>query len=130
MTLYTYSFPRHMARRWMAAAEQASRPRYLAVNVRDENDAFVLTALVPGLKSDDLSIQVLEDVVNIEGKLAEAEQDYLLQELPSGSFRRELRLPAPLDADKVEAKIADGILTVRLPKAESARPKSIKIVTK
>jgi HSP20 family protein len=119
-----------MARRWMAAAEQASRPRYLAVNVRDENDAFVLTALVPGLKSDDLSIQVLEDVVNIEGKLAEAEQDYLLQELPSGSFRRELRLPAPLDADKVEAKIADGILTVRLPKAESARPKSIKIVTK
>ncbi len=130
MTLYAYSFPRHMARRWMAA-DNASRERYLAVNVRDENDAYVLTALVPGLKADDLNIQVLEDVVSIEGKISEnEEQEYLLQELPFGSFRRELRLPAPLDAEKVEAKIADGILTVRLPKAESARPRSIKVLAK
>src|SRR5512135_2158782 len=92
MTLYAYSFPRHMARRWMAA-DNASRERYLAVNVRDENDAYVLTALVPGLKADDLNIQVLEDVVSIEGKLADADQEYLLRELPSGDFRRELRLP-------------------------------------
>ncbi len=130
MTLYTYSFPRRMARRWMAADQDGSSMRTLAVNVRDEDEAYILTALVPGLKADDLSIQVLEDVVSIEGKLAEVDQEYLLLELPSGSFRRELRLPAPLDAEKVEAKIADGILTVRLPKAESARPKSIKVVAK
>ena len=129
MTLYAYSFPRRMARRWMAAQDGFS-PRTLAVNVRDEDDAYVLTALVPGLKADDLNIQVLEDVVSIEGKLADADQEYLLRELPSGAFRRELRLPAPLEAEKVEAKIADGILTVRLPKAESARPRSIKILAK
>ena len=112
MTLYAYSFPRRMARRWMAAAENATSSRYLAVNVRDDDDAFVLSALVPGLKADDLSIQVLEDVVRIEGRMADSEGEYLLQELPTGSFRRELRLPAPLDAEKVEAKISDGILTV------------------
>jgi HSP20 family protein len=114
----------------MAAAEHAPAARYLAVNVRDEGEAFVLTALVPGLKADDLSIQVLEDLVRIEGKLAEADDQYLLQELPTGSFQRELRLPTPLEADKVDAKIADGILTLRLPKAESARPRNIKIATK
>ncbi len=130
MTLYAYTIPQRMARRWMAATEQAPRSRYLAVNVRDDSDAFVLTALVPGLKADDLTIQVLEDVVRIEGKIAEAENDYVLQELPTGSLQRELRLPTPLEADKVEAKIADGILTLRLPKAESARPRNIKIATK
>ncbi len=130
MTLYAYSFPRHMARRWMAAAQEGFSPRTLAVNVRDEDDAFVLTALVPGLKADDLNIQVLEDVVSIEGKMADAQDEYLLRELPSGTFHRDLRLPAPLDAEKVEAKIADGILTIRLPKAESARPKNIKILAK
>ena len=130
MTLYAYSFPRRMARRWMDAAQNGSAPRYLAVNVADDNDAYVLTALVPGLKSDDLSIQVLEDVVTIEGKMADSAGEYLLHELPSGSFQRQLRLPAALDAEHVEAKLADGILTVRLPKAESARPKTIKVSVK
>ena len=130
MTLYTYAFPHRTARRWMAAAEHAPAARYLAVNVRDEGEAFVLTALVPGLKADDLSIQVLEDLVRIEGKLAGADDQYVLRELPTGSFERELRLPTPLEADKVDAKIADGILTLRLPKAESARPRNIKIATK
>ena len=130
MTFYAYPFPHRMARRWMAAAEHSQSARFLAVNVRDESDAFVLTALVPGLKADDLDIQVLEDVVRIEGKFAPDENKYLLQELPSGSIRRELRMPSPLDADKVEAKITDGVLTLRLPKAESARQKTIKIASK
>ena len=130
MTFYAYPFPRRMARRWMAAAGHSQSARFLAVNVRDEDDAFVLTALVPGLKADDLDIQVLEDVVRIEGKFAQDENEYLLQELPNGSIRRELRMPSALDADKVEAKITDGVLALRLPKAESARPKTIKIASK
>ena len=130
MTFYAYPFPHRMARRWMAAAEHSQSARFMAVNVRDESDAFVLTALVPGIKADDLDIQVLEDVVRIEGKFVADENEYLLQELPSGTIRRELRMPSPLDADKVEAKITDGVLTLRLPKAESARPKTIKIASK
>jgi HSP20 family protein len=119
-----------MARRWLAADDHVQSARFLAVNIRDEDETFVLTALVPGLKADDLNIQVLDDVVRIEGEFPADESEYLLQELPNGSFRRELRLPSELEADKVEAKIADGILTLRLPKAESAKPKKIKIASK
>ena len=50
-----------------------------------------------------------------------------MQELHGGAFRREMRLPTALETDKVEAKIVDGVLTLRLPKAETARPRTIKI---
>jgi HSP20 family protein len=130
MTLYAYPFPHRMARRWMATAETAQTDRYLAVNIQDENEAYVLTALVPGLKAEDVNVQVLEDVVSIEGKYPEDENEYLVKELSSGSFRRELRLPVALESNKVEATIVDGVLTVRLPKAESARPKTIKVAVK
>lgn len=131
MTFYVQPFPhRHsMPRRWMRMADE-SIERRLAANVRDEEDAFVLTALVPGLKADDLTINILEEVVSVEGEFPQDENEYLLRELPSGKFSRSLRLPAPVNADKAEAKIADGVLTLRLPKAESARPKKIKIAAR
>ena len=108
----------------------SSSEHFLNVNVRDEEDTFVLSALVPGLKADELNIQVLENVVRIEGEYRANEEDYLLHELPIGSFRRVLRMPTEIDADKVEAKINEGVLTLRLPKAESSRPKKIKIAAK
>ncbi len=124
MTFYMQTYPyRRMARRWAEDREQT-----LGVNVREEPDAYVLSALVPGIKSEELNIQVLEDVVRIEAEYKAEENDgYLVHELPAGSFTRTLRLPAPLDADHVEADITNGVLTLRLPKAESARPKQIKI---
>ena len=132
MTFYIQPYPYHRMSRRMAAVNGGSaRPHFhLGLNVRDEEDTFVLSALVPGLKADDLSIQVLEDVIHIEGEYPQDEQEYLLNELPSGAFHRALRLPSAIDADKVEAKITDGVLTLRLPKAESARPKKIKVAAK
>jgi HSP20 family protein len=73
---------------------------------------------------------VLEDVVRIQGEYRKDENEYLMRELPSGSFTRTLRLPTVIDADQVEARIADGVLTLTLPKAESARPRRISIKTK
>ena len=130
MTLYAYALPHRMARRWMAAPEQLRGPRHLPVNVRDEGEDFVLTAALPGLRAEDLKIQVLDDVVLIEGQFSADENEYLVHELPEGAFRRELSLSAPLDADKVEAKMADGVLSLRLPKAESAKPRTIKVAVK
>ncbi len=130
MTVYAYPFPYHRARHWMAAGERGAGHRVLPVNVHDEDNSFVLTALIPGLKAENVNIQVLKDVVRIEGDYTEDEKEYLLQEIPVGSFHRELRLPSPVEADQVEAHIADGILTLRLPKAESSRPKTIKVAAK
>lgn len=123
MTFYVQTYPyRRMARRWAENREQT-----LGINVREEDDAYVLSALVPGIKSDELNIQVLEDVVRIAGEYKSDENSYLVRELPNGSFARTLRLPAPIDADHVDANITDGVLTLRLPKSESARPKQIRI---
>jgi len=133
MTFYLQPFPyrRTMPRRSLSVrmADEAVE-HSLAADIRDEEDAFVLTALVPGLKADDLTINILEDVVSIEGEYKQDENEYLMRELPSGKFHRSLRLPAAVNSDKAEAKIADGVLTLRLPKAESARPKKIKIAVK
>jgi HSP20 family protein len=124
MTLYIQPYPfQRAARRFV----EQPRQRSLGVNIREEDEAYILSALVPGLKAEDLNIQILEDVVSIEGEYKAQEAEFLLNELPSGSFRRTLRLPNEVDSEKVEAKIADGVLTLTLPKAESARPKKIKI---
>lgn len=125
MSLYIQPYPfRRVVRR---LAEQP-RQNSLRVNVREEEDAYTLYALVPGLKAEDLNIQVLENVVSIEGEYkADENADFVLNEIPQGEFRRTLRMPAEIDAEKVEAKILDGVLTLTLPKAESARPKKIKI---
>jgi HSP20 family protein len=132
MSYFIAPYPYRMARRWarMANYEEPSHDFTLAVDVRDEAEDYILTALVPGMKAEDLNIQILEDVVTVEGEFKADENEYLMRELPHGSFRRTLRLPAELDADKAQAKITDGVLTLRIPKAESARPKTIKVAVK
>ncbi|MEN9562572.1 MAG: hypothetical protein RIR73_816 [Chloroflexota bacterium] len=125
MTLYIQPYPfRRMVRR---AVTQQPQPLALSVNIREEENAYVLYALVPGLKAEDLNIQVLENVVSIEGEYKDDEASFLMNELPRGAFRRSLRMPSEIDSEKVEARIADGILTLTLPKAESARPKKIQV---
>ena len=134
MTFYLQAYPsnriqgqprRRVVRRWVENDQHT-----LNVNIHEEDDAFVLSALVPGLKADDLNIQVLDDVLRIEGEYKLGENQYLVQELPSGSFSRSLRMPASIEADSVEAKIVNGVLTLTLPKAESAKPKRIQIKSK
>ena len=124
MSLYIQPYPFRRIARHVASQP---RERTLGINIREQDDAYVLSALVPGLKAEDLNIQVLEDVVSIEGEYKTDEAEYVLSELPSGAFRRSLRLPTPIEAENVEARIADGVLTLSLPKAESARPRKIQV---
>ena len=124
MTFYLQTYPyRRMARRWAEDRDQT-----LGINVREEDEAYILSALVPGIEAEDLNIQVLEDVVHVKAeRKADEDGNYLVQELPTGALTRTLRLPAAIDADQVDAKVTNGVLTLRLPKAASARPKQIKI---
>jgi len=130
MTYFVTTHPNTLTRRWVTRTQPQETARPLPVDIRDDGEAFTLTAYVPGLKAEDLNIQILDDSLTIEGKFGNQEGEYLLSELPAGSFRRSLRLPTPLDADKTEASIENGILTLRVPRSETAKPRSIAVTSK
>ena len=131
MTYFIAPHPYRLAHRWASMAGiEPTHDFTLSVDVREEDEAYIINALVPGMKADDLNIQILEDVVTISGEFKADESEYLMRELPHGSFERTLRLPVALDANLAEAKITDGVLTLRLVKAESARPHTIKVAVK
>ena len=112
--------------------QSAEREALLAVNVMVEDDAFTVKALVPGLNADDLNIEILNNTVAIRGEFPAEQAEtvrYLAYELPTGRFARVINLPVDVEAGKVEASIKEGVLTLRIPKAEAHRPKTIKIST-
>jgi HSP20 family protein len=108
---------------------------HIPLDVKDEKDAFVLYAIVPGLQAEDIEIEILNDTVSIQGEFnyeteVEEAENFLRRERPSGRFYRSLRFATKLEADKAEAKLENGILTLRIPKVAEAQPKSIKVKTK
>lgn len=114
------------------ALEEVSRGKILIpVNVRADGDTFVITAWVPGISAKDLHIQVLDNTISIEGEFQAPEKDdYLVQEIPVGAFQRVITLPTALEPGEAEAELHDGVLTLRVPKAQAVRPKEIKVKVK
>jgi HSP20 family protein len=115
-------------------ADSAPKERelMLAVDVRAEDEAFTITALVPGLETEDLNIEILNNTVTIRGKFERESGEntkFLTTELPEGRFSRIITLPVPVDASKVEASLKNGVLNLYVPKAEVHRPKAIKVKT-
>jgi HSP20 family protein len=101
-----------------------------AVNVWDSTDAIHVEMEVPGVKSDQVEISVAGDELTVKIERPELKQGnvvYHRRERPVGSFARVLRLPTEVDADQVEAELRHGVLTIRLPKAEAARPRKIQV---
>lgn len=105
----------------------------LAVDVRETDASIIITAAVPGLKPEDLNISIVGDTVTISGEMKDDKEEkanYIYRERRFGPFNRTLTLPTPLNPDKAEAVIENGVLTLTLPKAEAAQPKAIKVKTK
>ena len=103
--------------------------RRMSVDVHASPEEYLITAEVPGLTADELKIEILDDVVTLAGDIGDGEddeRDALLRELPQGNFKRSLRFSEPLDAEKAEAQLENGLLKLRIPKSEEARPKTIK----
>ena len=104
----------------------------LPIEVRADDEAYLITAEVPGMVAEDLQVEVLEDLVTLRGEFKqEGSGERLIDEIDrSGGFYRRIRLPEAIDAEAVEAKVENGLLTVRVPKAEEARPKKIEVKAK
>jgi len=101
-----------------------------AIDVAEEDEAIVIRAEVPGCKADDIEISVHGNTLTISGekKLQEEkkEKGYYHVESTYGSFRRELNLPADVDAGKIDAVCKDGVLSITLPKAATAKAVKVK----
>ena len=106
--------------------------RRLPIEVRADDEAYLITAEVPGMVAEDLQVEVLEDLVTLRGEYKQAGAgEALISELDrSGGFYRRIQLPEVIDAEATEAKVENGLLTVRVPKAEAVRPKRIEVKAK
>ena len=124
---------RRMLNHWFSDYAEAAPEVSFPLDIRDEGEAYVFSALLPGVTAEDLNVQIQNDVVSIQGELKTVRDEktsYLLQELPTGKFSRSVELPDAVDAAKAEASLVNGVLTLRLPKSEEAKPRSIKVSTK
>ena len=123
------------ARPMPARAERevrAEREARLPLDVYTTPSEIVLTANVPGLKPDEVEITLEGDTLSIHGEFKAPMEnvEYVFQERSFGKFSRTLTINVPVDVNKVEATFDSGVLTITLPKAEAARPKTIKVEAK
>jgi HSP20 family protein len=116
-----------LPQRWFGGDLGASyTPRF---DVREEKDAFVFNADVPGLKEDDVNISVTGNRLTVSGKREEEtvneSESYYCRERSYGSFARSFTLPDSVNADQIQATMKDGVLSLRVPKSPEAQPKRI-----
>ncbi len=131
---------REMDRLWSNFMGDAVEPPWAgivrghpAVNLWETGEAVHVELEVPGLKNDQLELSVVGDQLTIKVHRPELEEQgvtYHRRERPVGSFTRVVRLPVLVEPDGVEAELHNGVLWIKLPKAQAARPRKIEVTGK
>ncbi len=111
---------------------QTEGPAFIpTVNVKETDNALEVTAEVPGLKPEEIEVNLTGNILTLKGEKKEEKEEskgsYHLVERRFGSFQRSFRLPMDLDRAKVQAKHKDGVLTITLPKAAKETSTAIKV---
>jgi len=108
-----------------------AQPFQVAVDIREEDDAFFVDAEVPGLSADEVKVDVEKNVLTIRGERKvekdEEQGKFTRVERRYGSFSRSFSLPDTVDADHISADLRDGVLALRLPKQEAPSPRTISV---
>lgn len=104
----------------------------LAIDAYQTEDDIIIKAPIAGVQPDDLEVAVTDEMVTVKGERhdehATSRDNYFCQECYWGTFSRSYVFPVAVDADKAEANLKNGVLTVRIPKLEKIRARSIKVV--
>ena len=115
-------------KKWMTSDYEEGQ---LSIDVYQTPDTIVIKSTIAGVKPEDIDISINNDLLTIRGsrEMLEniREENYLYRECYWGSFSRSIILPVEVEADKIEAFLENGVLTVALPKARSAKQISIKV---
>src|SRR3972149_2369700 len=105
-----------------------------AVDIVDKDDAYKLTAELPGVDEKQVEIRFARGTLTVKGKkdeeLDDADQDHFVSERRYGDFHRSFRVPDGVDPDKIEASFKNGVLSVTLPKTAESRRKQKKVEIK
>jgi HSP20 family protein len=99
------------------------------VDIFETDDAWIVEAELPGVDPDDVKVEVRDSELSISGEIKERERQGILRRRTRrvGAFDFQVTLPTQADTDNVEADLKDGVLTVRVPKPETARPRRIEV---
>jgi HSP20 family protein len=99
------------------------------VDIEEQDDAYVLEAELPGVKREDVNIEVVGSELSISGEIKERERKGNVRRRVrrTGRFEYRVRLPEQVDPSKIEAKLDQGVLTVRVPKSERAQRHTIDV---
>ncbi len=126
-----YNLPRQLDRffdeAWRPSMISQRRNAYPPVNISEDKSNIYVFSEVPGVDINDLDITLSDGSLVIKGDRKHGTGSYYRQERPAGLFQRIVNLNVPINPDKVDAKMKDGVLEVVIPKADEAIPKKISI---
>ena len=110
----------------------AKRVARVPIDVWATEDAFMLEAFLPGVNPEDVEITFEGEELTIRGAYPQPAEEtkFVRRELYRGEFERRMSVTVPVDVENIEASFDNGLLTLRVPKAEAVRPKQIKIQAK
>ncbi len=107
--------------------------QFPALNLSDAGDRYILSASLPGVSAEEVDLSITGETLTMRGERKRPEgipdESYRRQERPFGRWSRTVTLPDRVDSTQVSASFGNGILTVSIPKAESARPRQIAVAT-
>jgi HSP20 family protein len=126
-------FDEGFSRPWRFIAPNAQYEATFPIEVSETEGEVEVKASLPGVRPEDVDISVANDVLTIKAEHREETEDtkreFYRREIHYGAYHRALTLPMSVDADKAEAHYENGVLHLRLPKAESLRPRQIKVTS-
>jgi HSP20 family protein len=120
--------------RWPSSMEEEEGSFAPAVEVSESDEEVSVKAQVPGLKREDIEVELLDGSLSIKGEAKEEKEEkkksYYRREFSYGQFARRISLPSGVDTRKASAELKNGVLNVRIPKTEEAKKQSVKLEIK
>ena len=123
-----YELDRVFGRTWDVSASDTSRTWVPSTEISSDDDGCTVRMALPGVDPKDVDVELAENVLTVKGerKIKTNDENSYVSEFGHGAFTRSFRLPTNIDAEKVVANFEHGMLELRLPLAEAAKPRQIR----
>lgn len=118
---------RDMFEQMLSERRRTGGSEWTSINVFEEEDAVVVTAMMPGVRPEDVEVHCSDNVLSVRGRSEVPERQYLHQEIRPTEYQRQIALPGAVMFDKAEANVENGVLTIRVPKVRPRAPEKIRI---